>query len=75
MMTLQWIIKRVNEDIQVSKWIYHSDKLEHFISEDYQIYDAPDYTGGWGHPFTNGTIAVHQLKSDVSLLRTCLHFK
>lgn len=63
-----------NEDLMVAVWLNKLQLAENRISEETELYDYPSTTGGWAHPFTPGTIAVHLCKSDESMLDAMSHF-
>lgn len=62
------------EDQLVAEWLRHSGKMVHFVSDDENLYDSPDYEAGWAQNYTKETLIVHQLKQDDWFLRTAKHF-
>ncbi|KAI9202892.1 uncharacterized protein BJ171DRAFT_512542 [Polychytrium aggregatum] len=62
------------EDFMVAKWMIHSGKRIHWISEDSEHYDAPEFKQGWSHPYTSGTILIHRLKDDKWFMNAAARF-
>ncbi|RKP02410.1 hypothetical protein CXG81DRAFT_368, partial [Caulochytrium protostelioides] len=63
------------EDIVMARWVRHTNRLRHWISEEREFYDDPSFAGqGWAHPYTPGTLLIHRLKLDDPFVTAATHF-
>lgn len=75
--------KKGQEDATLARWLTHGPEdassghrsmIQHWVSEDTEIYDEPAANKPWSHPYTPGTLLIHRLKHDELFVKACAHF-